>query len=493
MAEDAEATAHVVVDGPGHEGTCFPLREGITSFGRLPGNDLILLGDLVSRHHARIAYFEGRATLQDLGSHNGCYVGGERVTARLLEHGDVIRLGNFELRFLRGAPGEAPVEPPVQAIPDEGPGSLLDELRAARRGEPSPARALHFLYRATSALAGAARHADYGAEMLSLALEHTGTTYGAWVSELAGRLRLEAETGTPDPSGLPREALKWAIERGAPVQSGDLARDDRFGGQAGGGSALIVPFEADERRHALLVRGAAQPPTGDDLARLGVVAHLMTEGLATLAERAALPGPDSARAPAPVSALTVLQLELHGLSAAVGPAEGAPAAGLLERFHAETRARFEPTGAWIEALCGQRLMVVLGLQRPVGPEQLADALDGVASLRARIDAEVRRGPSPLHGVRLRAGIASGDGVLGSASGRPYLLGPAVAIAARLLEASVGGRLLVDAATLERARPRPTARRVGQQSARGRIAAQALYEFAPTGEESPRDSRLKRRR
>ena len=78
----AEHAAYIVIQGPGHNDTRIALREGITSFGRLPSNDVILLGDLVSRNHARIIFFDGKASLQDLGSHNGSWVNEERIATR---------------------------------------------------------------------------------------------------------------------------------------------------------------------------------------------------------------------------------------------------------------------------------------------------------------------------------------------------------------------------------------------------------------------------
>jgi class 3 adenylate cyclase/pSer/pThr/pTyr-binding forkhead associated (FHA) protein len=111
--------AYVVITGPGHQGTRLPLREGITSFGRLPSNDVLLLGDLVSRHHARIIFFDGRASLQDLGSHNGSFVNEEQVTTRALNDGDALRIGNFRLDF---CVGEIPADE-VEATRDQ---SALD-------------------------------------------------------------------------------------------------------------------------------------------------------------------------------------------------------------------------------------------------------------------------------------------------------------------------------------------------------------------------------
>ena len=54
----------------------------------------------VSRHHARIVIDGGDATLEDLGSKNGTYVAGERVTTpRRLDDGDQIRLGSVVVTF----------------------------------------------------------------------------------------------------------------------------------------------------------------------------------------------------------------------------------------------------------------------------------------------------------------------------------------------------------------------------------------------------------
>src|SRR5687768_615750 len=97
-----DRAAYIVIQGPGHDDTRIALREGITSFGRLPSNDVILLGDLVSRHHSRIIFFDGKASIQDLGSHNGSWVNEERVATRALNTGDIVRVGNFLITFHRG-------------------------------------------------------------------------------------------------------------------------------------------------------------------------------------------------------------------------------------------------------------------------------------------------------------------------------------------------------------------------------------------------------
>ena len=45
--------------------------------GRDPGNDIILRGPKVSRHHAEIVFERGFFVLHDLASANGTYVNGK--------------------------------------------------------------------------------------------------------------------------------------------------------------------------------------------------------------------------------------------------------------------------------------------------------------------------------------------------------------------------------------------------------------------------------
>jgi ABC transport system ATP-binding/permease protein len=52
----------------------------------------------ISRNHATIQYqVDGTYVLRDLGSTNGTYVNGQRITAHTLRHGDVIQIGPFKL------------------------------------------------------------------------------------------------------------------------------------------------------------------------------------------------------------------------------------------------------------------------------------------------------------------------------------------------------------------------------------------------------------
>ena len=73
------------------------LDEGEYVLGRDPNVEIYLDAPKVSRRHARITIAAARATIEDLGSKNGTFVGSQRVDgSREIGHGDVItdRLGD---------------------------------------------------------------------------------------------------------------------------------------------------------------------------------------------------------------------------------------------------------------------------------------------------------------------------------------------------------------------------------------------------------------
>ena len=77
-----------------------PLTEGDNVVGRGVDASVWIDAPGVSRHHARIIVRRGEATLEDLGSKNGTYVGGLRVTIpHRLTSGEQIRLGSVVITF----------------------------------------------------------------------------------------------------------------------------------------------------------------------------------------------------------------------------------------------------------------------------------------------------------------------------------------------------------------------------------------------------------
>ena len=86
------------------------LGEGVSVMGREPGVEVRVDAPGVSRRHARIVVRGAEATIEDLGSKNGTFVQGERVSEPCVLHdGDVVQLGR-RVRFLFARPGDRRTE-----------------------------------------------------------------------------------------------------------------------------------------------------------------------------------------------------------------------------------------------------------------------------------------------------------------------------------------------------------------------------------------------
>jgi hypothetical protein len=88
-----------VMSGP-LAGQTLGLRHGFT-IGKAPGCDLQIDDGYTSGQHAQIGMDHfGNCRLYDRGSTNGSFVNGVRVTEYALEHGNTVKIGSTELRFL---------------------------------------------------------------------------------------------------------------------------------------------------------------------------------------------------------------------------------------------------------------------------------------------------------------------------------------------------------------------------------------------------------
>lgn len=77
-----------------------PLSDRPIAIGRHPDNDIPIQDDLASRFHCVIEPHAGGFRVRDLGSRNGTKLNDERIDARDLTPGDVIRVGGHTFRFV---------------------------------------------------------------------------------------------------------------------------------------------------------------------------------------------------------------------------------------------------------------------------------------------------------------------------------------------------------------------------------------------------------
>jgi hypothetical protein len=82
-------------------GTPVILQKSVTVLGRAAGvADVVVDDNGVSRQHAAIVYAQGDFFLEDLGSSNGTFAGGERVNLAQLTPGAEFSLGPNACRFM---------------------------------------------------------------------------------------------------------------------------------------------------------------------------------------------------------------------------------------------------------------------------------------------------------------------------------------------------------------------------------------------------------
>lgn len=75
-------------------GKTFPIEQEENVLGRDLANDIAISDPEVSRRHARFMIREGSVFVEDLGSTNGTFLNGERISSPLqLRSGDVLTLG----------------------------------------------------------------------------------------------------------------------------------------------------------------------------------------------------------------------------------------------------------------------------------------------------------------------------------------------------------------------------------------------------------------
>lgn len=93
MMQGSDSFQLIVRRGP-QPNQSYELNKDIVTLGRDITNDIVINDPEVSRHHLRMTRGAGGFTIEDLGSTNGTFVNGQRLTgARPLRPGDMVGLG----------------------------------------------------------------------------------------------------------------------------------------------------------------------------------------------------------------------------------------------------------------------------------------------------------------------------------------------------------------------------------------------------------------
>lgn len=124
--------AKLVVLSAGMTGRTQELKVDKTTVGRLEDNTFQIAEASVSSHHCEVLLRGSDVVVRDLNSTNGTFINGEKVTEKAIKPGQILRLGQVELRLETDAPA-APTKKHLDQTLVMQRGVSLNELEQGSR------------------------------------------------------------------------------------------------------------------------------------------------------------------------------------------------------------------------------------------------------------------------------------------------------------------------------------------------------------------------
>ena len=121
----------LVILNQGMTGRVFELNAERTTVGRVEDNNFQITDPSVSSRHAEILLRGDELVVKDLDSTNGSFINGEKISEAVLQPGQILRLGQVELKIDDGKPVTTP--PPVAPVPPPA-GNKTDATMVIPRG-----------------------------------------------------------------------------------------------------------------------------------------------------------------------------------------------------------------------------------------------------------------------------------------------------------------------------------------------------------------------
>lgn len=107
LEQPLDVKAYILFLSGHKQGKLFELSEDRTTVGRGDDSSITINDQRVSRHHFEIYMEEGTPVIADMGSTNGTYVNGQRITRQALKNGDKIQISSSTIiKFGLGDEGE---------------------------------------------------------------------------------------------------------------------------------------------------------------------------------------------------------------------------------------------------------------------------------------------------------------------------------------------------------------------------------------------------
>ena len=124
--------AKLVVLSAGMTGRTQELKLEKTTIGRVEDNTFQIAEPSVSSHHCEVELKGNEVLVRDLNSTNGTFINGEKVTEKVIKPGQILRLGQIEMRLETDAPA-APTKRPIDQTMVMQRGVSLTELEQGSR------------------------------------------------------------------------------------------------------------------------------------------------------------------------------------------------------------------------------------------------------------------------------------------------------------------------------------------------------------------------
>ena len=252
----------------------YDLKDGATVvIGRAVQSDISIVDPTISRRHAELFVDPKGVRIKDLGSSNGTFINGNKITEQRASPGDNVTFGKVAFNLVAVAP-PAPT-PPAEALSPRPGATIVRPLPVkGKRGELAAA-----IERGTTS-GEYKKPADKLQQKLAMLLEVSkGLTKALTVDALLQKIAQYAfqvlevdrtaillldergdlvpkisrdKRGGDAPRAVPQSIARTAMEERVAIQSDDAGEDVRFGGQSilmqQVRSAMCAPLLASEER-----------------------------------------------------------------------------------------------------------------------------------------------------------------------------------------------------------------------------------------------------
>src|SRR5579863_9630581 len=127
--------AKLVLLSAGMTGRTHDLIGDKTTIGRVEDNTFQIAHPSVSSHHCEVLLRGNDVVIKDLNSTNGSFINNQQVTGEaVLKAGQILRLGQVEVRLESGAAPSSGKRPPIDSTMVISKGVSLEQLEQGPQG-----------------------------------------------------------------------------------------------------------------------------------------------------------------------------------------------------------------------------------------------------------------------------------------------------------------------------------------------------------------------